>query len=75
MAYKYLIRSFEFPTGTKEMNTTEMIKFAKHTLRHNKRMGYDKGVTQKDLDMPINAWVYLRNVGLGIKTDRTKWEK
>lgn len=55
------------------VNETRMIKYAKKHLKDNKSLGYDKNITQKDLSRPINAWVYLKNIGIGGKTNRKVW--
>lgn len=64
----YHIQSVEHPLG-KTLKKDEMIKYAKEQLKINKKVhGIDKEIETKDLDDEINAWVYLRNIGLGVKT-------
>jgi len=69
----YKICDMNYPCCTK-MGTAEMIKYAKKQLFFNKRVHkLDKDVMSKDLDEPINAWVYLKNIGIGTKTNRKTW--
>jgi len=69
----YEVVDFENPRG-KYLNTTEMVKYSKKQLSINKRVhGLDKEVLSKDLSRPINAWLYLKNVGIGQKTNRNEW--
>jgi len=67
---EYLICSVEHPK-CKKMKKKEMIVYAKKQLSWNKKIhGLDKEVKSKDLSDETNAWVYLRNIGLGMEKTR-----
>jgi hypothetical protein len=63
----------EIDNTKKKMTRGQMMIFAKKQLKFNKEQGIDKELTQKDLSQPINAWVYLKNIGLGVKTNCKRW--
>jgi len=69
----FIVRGLQFEDFEKTMNQQQMIKYAKKMLAMNKLQGLDREITSKDLSVPINAWVYLRNIGLGLRTNKTKW--
>ena len=72
--YWYLIQDLIYPGGA-DLTTTEMVNYAKKQLKINKSVhGLDKEITLKDLSLPINAWVYLENIGIGLETNRKSWE-
>ena len=70
----YKIQSLAFAPKAGNMSYTrlldekDMIRFAKDQLRHNKKIGMDIAIMQSDLNDYINAWSYLKNVGLGLST-------
>jgi hypothetical protein len=65
----FKIIDLENPNG-KYLNKTEMQSYAKRMLSINKKVhGLDRDIKSKDLDDLINAWVYLRNIGLGHSTN------
>ena len=71
--YWYEVSDLVYPSG-KRLNQKQMIQYAKKNLSINKRVhGLDKEVMAKDLDKPINAWVYLKNIGIGRKTNRKRF--
>ena len=70
----YMVQGFQFEGNKKTIcGTSAMKKLAKTQLKVNKQQGYDKEIYSGDLNEPINAWVYLKNIGMGIKTNRKKW--
>ena len=62
----YRIRDMLYPHG-KDMDEKHMMQHAKSQLKHNHRIGLDKEVKLSDLNDPVNAWVFLRNIGIGEK--------
>jgi hypothetical protein len=75
----YKFKVFDASLGAKRpvrnVSQVEMVKISKHALKTAKSYGLDKGVTQKDLNRPVNAWSYLKNIGLGLKTNHPKrWD-
>ena len=71
--YWYDVKGFQFEGNSKRMSTGEMKSYAKQMLKVNKKQGLDTHVTSKDLDNAMNAWVYLKNIGLGVRTNRKEW--
>ncbi len=67
--YWYKIWDFNSPSG-KKLTENQMIKYAKKSLSVNKKHHLDRELKSKDLNRPINAWVYLKNIGVGVKTNR-----
>lgn len=63
----------EISITKKKMDQSQMMIFAKKQLKFNKEQGIDKELTQKDISQPIHAWVYLKNIGLGVKTNCKQW--
>ena len=70
----YDVQGFQFEGNKKRIcKNNEIKKLAKEMLKHNKRLGFDREVMSRDLNEDINAWVYLKNIGIGVKTNRKKW--
>lgn len=65
---KYFICDIINPSGL-GLNTTEMIYFAKQKLAENKKIGIDTELKSKDLNDKVNAWIYLLNIGMGVKKE------
>lgn len=57
----------------KKMTEPEMVKYAKGTLKNVHNLGDDEEMKVNDLSRPINAWVYLKDLGLGVKTNCKRW--
>lgn len=69
--YWYDVQGIEL--GKKRMTTGEMKKYAKKMLKVSKKQGLDTHVTSRDLNNDMNAWVYLKNIGCGLRTNRKEW--
>jgi hypothetical protein len=65
----YTVQSFAFDTPDlkKTMNQQQMVRFAKESLKLDRRNGQDvAGIRITDLNNPLNAWVYLKNMGYAV---------
>ena len=72
--YEVIGIDVDTPTLKKKITTGEMIKRAKKLLQVNKKVHkLDMIINSKDLNNPMNAWVYLKNVGQGLRTNRKEW--
>jgi hypothetical protein len=71
----YTIQGFDIdtPNMKKKMTEKEMIRYAKKQLKSEHSQGQERRTKISDLSEPINAWVYLKDNGLGIKTNCKKW--
>ena len=71
MINKFWYKIFDVKNSVlKRLNEDQMVRYAKNSLLLNKKMGLDKELKYKDLNTKINAWVYLKNIGIGIETNR-----
>jgi len=72
--YEVIGVDIDTPTKKKKMTTGEMIKYAKKALQINKNVHkLDTRIKTQDLNDTMNAWVYLKNVGQGLRTNRKEW--
>jgi len=72
--YEVIGIDIDTPTSKKKLTTGEMIKYAKKSLQVNKKVHkLDTSIKSKDLNDHMNAWVYLKNVGQGLRTNRKEW--
>ena len=72
--YEVIGIDIDTPTLKKKLTTGEMIKYAKKSLQVNKKVHkLDMSIKSKDLNDHMNAWVYLKNVGQGLRTNRKEW--
>ena len=57
----------------KKMTEPEMVKYAKSTLKFEHERGQEKETKINNLTQPINAWIFLKDLGLGVKTNCKQW--
>ena len=74
---KYFFEVYDLSKGRQVFyNIKDMVKFAKDILRQNHKIGLDKELKLSDFnynDYSINAWVYLRNIGIAENTNKEVW--
>ena len=68
----YVIVSSDYLEGI-ELDSKQMIKYARKILQENKKRGHDKQILAEKLNTIGNAWHYLLSKRIGRKINYVKY--